>query len=171
MGTTATVGGKKVFNPSETITLTDVVAYENLVPGQTYELVGTVMNRNTGETFKNGDNVVTSTVRFTPTEANGEVTVTFTFNGSSLKQDDKLVVIERIYLVTTSVNESGSETEITTLIITHENLTDDNQTVTVEEVPKTGDTRTTLGYILVTVSAVTVLAGSTILLRKAKKEE
>ena len=171
MGTTATVGGKKVFNPSETITLTDVVAYENLVPGQTYELVGTVMNRNTGETFKNGDNVVTSTVRFTPTEANGEVTVTFTFNGSSLKQDDKLVVFERIYLVTTSVNDSGSETEITTLIITHENLTDDNQTVTVEEVPKTGDTRTTLGYILVTVSAVTVLAGSTILLRKAKKEE
>lgn len=165
MGTTATVGGDKVFNPSDSIELNDVVAYENLVPGQTYEVVGVLMNRSTGEMF----NGITSSTRFVPDIPNGEVTVTFTFNGSSLQQNDQLVVFERLYLVTASNDE-----EITTLIITHENLTDDDQTVTVEIppiippfIPSTGE----VGSEKVIIGVCAVLMGGVIALIILKRKE
>ena len=172
MGTTATVDGRKVFNPSETVTLNDVVAYENLVPGQTYELVGTLMNRNTGEVFRNGDNAVTSTVRFTPNEANGEVTVTFTFNGTSLNNNDKLVVFERLYLVSTAVDDNGNQTEITTIIITHENINDDNQTVTIEKraTPSTGEV-VSMVLPAIGISLLTVGTGIAVFYFVRRKEE
>lgn len=165
MGTTATVGGDKVFNPSDSIELNDVVAYENLIPGQTYEVVGVLMNRSTGEVFSG----ITSSTRFVPDIPNGEVTVTFTFNGSSLQQNDQLVVFERLYLITAANDE-----EITTLIITHENLTDDDQTVTVEVppiippfIPSTGE----VGSEKVIIGVCAVLMGGVIALIILKRKE
>jgi hypothetical protein len=69
------------------VTITDEVVYQNLVPGKEYELVGTLMDRETGEavTGRGRREAVTAT-----TKAHAGVrrpappTVTFSFDGSDL---------------------------------------------------------------------------------------
>ncbi|SEW38053.1 LPXTG-motif cell wall anchor domain-containing protein [Ruminococcaceae bacterium KH2T8] len=135
IGTTATVNGEKIFNPSDTITLTDTVSYENLVPGRDYELRGQLMT-SAGVPFTCDGNPVISVLRFTPETADGTVDVTFTFSGKDLRDGDRIVVFEQLYLVQTIIGANGERTEETVLITTHEDINDEGQTVTVS-VPTT----------------------------------
>ncbi len=82
---TDTASGTNVSNHDSIITIEDVVTYENLIPGKEYVLTGTLMDKSTGKALKddNGDKV-TESVAFTPDTADGEVTVTFTFDGVTL---------------------------------------------------------------------------------------
>lgn len=155
--TTATVNGEKTFAPSESITLTDTVSYTNLVPGRTYELRGTLMT-SAGMVFAPEGTAATASIRFTPETADGSVDVTFTFNGKDLKAGDKLVVFEQLYLVNTLIGPNGATSEEMYLLTTHEDLSDEGQTVTVVDkpngpgVPSTGEESslsTTLGLISV----------------------
>ena len=171
MGTTATVDGKKIFTPTDTITLTDVVAYENLVPDETYELRGTVMVKGTGEALKANGMDVVSVIRFTPTEASGTVSVTFVFTGENLTNGEELVVFEDLYLVHVAMNDNGELEETTTLILTHEDLTDTDQTVTVSIPPKTGDLYKESLWIAIAVISILTLAGVAFATTKLKKKE
>lgn len=130
--TTATINGKKEVTAKGEITIDDVVEYKHLVPGKEYKIVGTLMDKSTGKPFMVKGKEITSTVKFVPDKANGKVEVTFTFDGSAIKKDTKLVVFETLYC-------NGVE------LTAHADINDDGQTVTIKPYiphnPKTGDER------------------------------
>ena len=166
--TAAAVNGRHEFYPEEEIILIDSVSYENLIPGKTYELKGTLMKED-GSAFEVDGTTLESTVRFVPETADGAVEVVFKFNAGSLKPSDKLVAFEKLYLVGTRENES----EKLTLITTHEDLTDEGQTVTVIEkpkVPKTGDTGSSKNLLL-GLASVAVGGAIAFLVIKKKKDK
>lgn len=130
--TTATVNDKKEVIAKGEITIKDTVEYKHLVPNTEYVIKGTLMDKSTGKPFKVKGKEITSTVKFVPDKANGKVEVTFTFDGSAIKKDTKLVVFETLY-------RDGVE------LTAHADINDDGQTVTIKPYiphnPKTGDER------------------------------
>ena len=137
IGTTA-VYGDVDYNEgmaSESVTIKDTVSYTNLTVGKEYELVGVLMDKSTGTALTVGNTTnatadeavssnVTSSVKFTPTEANGSVDVTFTFDASALA-GKSVVVFETLN------NAKGIK------VAEHNDLDDDNQTI---HFPKIGTT-------------------------------
>ena len=127
--TTASVDGKKEITTGGKVTIEDVVSYTNLIPGTEYILRGTLMNKATGEVFVVNGQTITSEIKFTPKDRNGEVKVTFVFDASGITTSTKLVVFEGLY---------RDDVEITT----HTDIEDQDQTVTITpppDIPKTGD--------------------------------
>ena len=129
--TTATIDGKKEFTANGDVTIDDVVSYKHLVPGKEYTVKGILMDKATGKPFLVDGKEVNSEVTFTPETADGEVTVSFTFDGSVITADTEIVVFETLY---------HDETEIAV----HADIDDKDQTVTIHpqpepEKPQTGD--------------------------------
>ena len=143
--TTATVDGEKEVDPLEKITLTDTVTYSNLTPGKTYTVKGVLMDKSTGKKLLVDGKEVTAEATFTPEKPEGDVTVTFKFDGSKITAKTNLVVFETLY-------RDGKE------IAAHTDINDEGQTLTLTtqkpktptpDVPKTGDDRSiTLPLIL-----------------------
>ena len=131
LGTTATIDGKKEFTVNGDITIDDVVSYKHLTAGKEYTIKGVLMDKSMGKQFLVGGKEVCSEVTFTPETADGEVTVSFTFDGSVITADTEIVVFEALY-------HEGTE------IAVHADIEDENQTVTIHpqpepEKPQTGD--------------------------------
>jgi LPXTG-motif cell wall-anchored protein len=119
IGTTATDAEDRSHEAAADgdVTITDEVVYENLVPGKEYELVGTLMDRETGEAVTGADGrAVTSTTRLTPESGSGTAEVTFSFDGSALA-GRTVVAFETLSL-------GGRE------YAAHADLSDQGQTVT-----------------------------------------
>ncbi len=104
------------------VTIIDTVKYKNFTPGKAYRLVGTLMDKDTGEPVLVSGKPVTSEKEFTPRDEDGTVDVTFTFDGSSLSGTD-VVVFEKAYDIET-------DTEITS----HEDINDEGQTVSIPKI-------------------------------------
>ena len=137
LGTTATIDGKKEFTANGDITIDDVVSYKNLTVGKEYTVSGVLMDKSTGKAFLVDGKEVCSEVTFTPETADGEVTVSFTFDGSVITKETEIVVFETLY---------RDETEIAV----HADIEDKDQTVTIHpqpkpEKPQTGD-NSNLGF-------------------------
>lgn len=137
LGTTATIDGKKEFTANGDITIDDVVSYKNLTAGKEYTVSGVLMDKSTGKAFLVDGKKVCSEVTFTPETADGEVTVSFTFDGSVITKDTEIVVFETLH---------RDETEIAV----HADIEDKDQTVTIHpqpepEKPQTGD-NSNLGF-------------------------
>ena len=131
LGTTATIDGKKEFTVNGDITIDDVVSYKHLIPGKKYIIKGILMDKRTGKAFLVDGKEVCSEITFTPETADGEVTISFTFDGSVINKDTEIVVFETLY-------RDGTE------IAVHADIDDKNQTVTIHpqpepEKPQTGD--------------------------------
>lgn len=97
LGTTATIDGKKEFTANGDITIDDVVSYKNLTAGKEYTISGVLMDKSTGKAFLVDGKEIRSEVTFTPETADGEVTVSFTFDGSVITKDTEIVVFETLY--------------------------------------------------------------------------
>lgn len=139
IGTKASVDGKKEFTANGDITIDDVVSYKNLTVGKEYTVSGVLMDKSTGKAFLVDGKEVSSEVTFTPETADGEVTVSFTFDGSAITKDTEIVVFETLY-------RDGKE------IAVHADIDDKNQTVTIHpqpepEKPQTGD-NSNLGFYI-----------------------
>ena len=126
--TTATIGGKKEATAAGTITIEDVVNYENLIPGKEYTVFGELMDKATGKSFLVDGKPVTAEATFTPEKSSGEVKVEFTFNAAGITEKTDIVVFEAVY------HEK-------VLLAVHADIEDVGQTVTITppETPKTGD--------------------------------
>lgn len=106
-----------------TRTLTDVVTYTNLEPGKEYEVVGTLMDKETGKPMLDGaGKEITSTTKFTPETANGSVEVAFEVD-AALFAGKTTVAFEELF-------HDGKSITI------HADITDDNQTITFGPGPK-----------------------------------
>lgn len=139
LGTTATIDGKKEFTANGDITIDDVVSYKNLTVGKEYTVSGVLMDKSTGKQFLVYGKEVCSEVTFTPETADGEVTVSFTFDGSAITKNTEIVAFETLY-------REGTE------IAVHADIEDENQTVTIHpqpepEKPQTGD-NSNLGFYI-----------------------
>lgn len=118
LGTTATIDGKKEFTVNGDITIDDVVSYKHLTAGKEYTIKGVLMDKSTGKQFLVYGKEVCSEVTFTPETADGEVTVSFTFDGSVITKETEIVAFETLY-------HEGTE------IAVHADIEDENQTVTI----------------------------------------
>ena len=131
IGTKASIDGKKEFTANGDITIDDVVSYKHLTAGKEYTIKGVLMDKSTGKQFLVYGKEVCSEVTFTPETADGEVTVSFTFDGFAITKNTEVVVFETLY---------RDETEIAV----HADIDDKDQTVTIHpqpepEKPQTGD--------------------------------
>ena len=121
--------GAHVALADESVTIVDTVSYQNLLPGETYQLVGTLMDKSTGEPVTGADgNAVSATAELSPESPDGEATLELAFDATSLAGHD-VVVFERLYLGEAEVAE-------------HADIEDEGQTVTL---PKIGTTATANG--------------------------
>ena len=130
IGTTASVNGKKEnITPSKTIKLTDRIKYKGLGKGQKYVAKGILMDKATGKPVLDpAGKEVTAEKEFTSLIGTGWVNVTFEFDATNLYGKDT-VVFEKVYDV------NGH------LVAKHEDITDEDQTVTWEK-PSIGTTLT-----------------------------
>ena len=159
--TTATVNGKKEAVAKGEITIKDTVEYKHLVPNTEYVIKGTLTDKSTGKPFKVKGKEITSAVKFVPDKANGKVEVTFTFDGSAIKKDTKLVVFE-------TLSRDGVE------LTAHADINDDGQTVTIKvpelENPKTGDERNINKILGIAGASLVGIAGCVYFFIKRKKK-
>ena len=127
IGTTAVDGadGDKNVATDDKATVTDRVAYKNLIPGKEYTVKGTLHIKKTDDEGKVTEEIlkvdgkpVTAETTFTPESAEGTVDVTFTFDSLSLKDKTHLVAFE-------SLEHDGHE------LATHADIEDEGQTVTI----------------------------------------
>ena len=127
IGTTAVDGadGDKNVATDDKATVTDRVAYKNLIPGKEYTVKGTLHIKKTDDEGKVTEEIlkvdgkpVTAETTFTPESAEGTVDVTFTFDSLSLKDKTHLVAFE-------SLEHDGHE------LASHADIEDEGQTVTV----------------------------------------
>lgn len=161
--TTAAIDGKKEFTVNGDVTIDDVVSYKPLVPGKEYTIKGVLMDKSTGKQFLVDGKEVCSEVTFTPETADGEVTVSFTFDGSVITKETEIVVFETLY-------REGTE------IAGHADIEDENQTVTIHpqpepEKPQTGDDSNIGFYIGLGSVAVGGLIAFLIIKFKKKDED
>lgn len=116
--------GDKEVTADGKATIVDTVKYTGLVPGTEYELQGTLMDAETGEALKGADGKdITASAKFAPQAKDGTQDVTFTFDASALG-GAKTVVFEKLFV-------DG------TLIGSHEDPTDKDQTVEISPSLKT----------------------------------
>ena len=163
LGTTATIDGKKEFTVNGDITIDDVVSYKHLTAGKEYTIKGVLMDKSTGKQSLVDGKEVSSEVTFTPETADGEVTVSFTFDGSVITKDTEIVVFETLY-------RDGTE------IAVHTDIDDKDQTVTIHpqpepEKPQTGDDSNIGFYIGLGSVAVGGLIAFLIIKFKKKDED
>ncbi|WP_461186414.1 VaFE repeat-containing surface-anchored protein [Trueperella pyogenes] len=115
--------GDKLVTGTE-ITVVDEVAYEGLVPGTEYELKATLVDAETGEPVMVEDGLVekqvTGSATFTPDEADGTQAVEIAFDGTGLG-GKSLVVFEKLFAADVQ-------------LASHEDPSDEGQTVTVAEI-------------------------------------
>ena len=118
--------GDKLVTGTE-ISVVDEVAYEGLVPGTEYELQATLIDSETSEPVivKDGllEKQVTGTATFTPEEADGAQLVELSFDGTDLG-GKSLVVYEKLFAADVQ-------------LASHEDPSDEGQTVTVVEIGTT----------------------------------
>lgn len=139
IGTKASIDGKKEFTANGDITIDDVVSYKNLTTGKEYKIIGVLMDKSTGKVFLVDGKEIRSEVTFTPETSDGDVTVSFTLDGSAITKDTEIVVFETLY---------RDKTEIAV----HADIDDKDQTVTIHpqpepEKPQTGD-NSNLGFYI-----------------------
>ena len=119
--------GDHAISPGE-VKLVDTVEYRGLVPGGSYRLEGTLVDKATGDPVKDASGKeVTASAEFEAGGASGKAEVTFEFDASKLAGGTSAVAFERLY---------GAEGN---LVASHEDVGDADQTVSVEK-PKSPGT-------------------------------
>lgn len=135
----------------KTITLTDTVAYKNLIPGNEYTMTGTLHVKgisllgdvNDGGEMKDGNGEVKSEVTFTPETADGTVDIVFTFDATGLDGQD-VVAFEEL-------SRDGI------LIASHADINDEGQTVHFAEVATTAVDKTTGNHMTAEGETITIV--------------
>ena len=90
--------GTRMAVAAEGVSLVDTVSWSGLMPGETYTLVGTLMDRETGEALAGADGQpVTAAAEFAAEAASGTAAVTFAVDASALA-GRTVVAFERLEL-------------------------------------------------------------------------
>ena len=133
--------GKKEVTEKKEITITDKVAYQDLIIGKEYTIKGKLMDKTTGKPLVINGKEVTAEKKFIAKEKSGFEELTFTFDGIGLG-GKTVVVFEDVY-------EDGK------LIGTHSDINDLGQSIKIikKDTPKTGDKENYMYYLLGLIAA------------------
>lgn len=134
IGTTAKDNKTKedISYAEKEVTIVDTVKYTNLVPGKSYVMEGTLMNKETGKALEVNGKTITASKAFTPNSADGSVDIAFTFDGSALA-GKTVVAFEDL-----KVNKIS--------VATHADIKDENQSVHFPQIKTTAkDSETKIG--------------------------
>ena len=158
IGTTASEKetGKKEITVGKKVTIVDIVKYKGLIAGSKYTVKGVLMDKKTGKPLTVNGKEITAEKTFTAKKANGTVSLEFTFDASTMGNQE-IVVFESLYY-------NGRE------IAAHADIKDKAQTVKIVKAnspitttgtttgnsaatnsPKTGDATNILFYILLVI--------------------
>ena len=77
--------GSQMAKPDDKVTIVDTVEFEGLKKGVEYRVIGTLMNKETGEALEINGKPVTSETTFTAKKSTGSVEVEFTFDATGLE--------------------------------------------------------------------------------------
>ena len=103
------------MHTSKSVTIQDKVEYKDLQVGKEYTLKGKLMNKETNKPLVVNGKEVTAETKFTPKEANGSITLDFTFDATGLEEKE-VVVFEELL-------KDGK------VVTTHADINDKGQTV------------------------------------------
>ena len=123
IGTTSTANDTEehVTGAHEEVTITDVVAYENLLTdGREYTVSGYLVDKENGNSITIDGEQITAETTFVPEETSGEVEIVFTFDGSALA-GTTVVAFE-------TVTYKGIEVAV------HADINDEGQTVYIPDI-------------------------------------
>lgn len=153
--------GDKQATADDKVTIVDKVDYTNLIPGQTYKVEGTLMDKETGTAILVAGKEVKTQAEFKAEDRNGSVLVAFTFDASKLGGKD-VVVFEKLY------GADGKE------LANHEDINDEGQTVKLVKVPVKGRGKVQTGdnllmYALIGGGVVLLGVGGYLVFKKKKK--
>ena len=109
--------GLQVIDPLAVVTITDAVAYHDLIVGKTYTVNGILMDKATEQPVLVGDEEVTSMLTFVAESTDGTVNLDFIFDARALRGKE-VVVFEDLF-------RDG------VLLASHADITDEGQTVRV----------------------------------------
>lgn len=147
--------GKKEVTEKKEITITDKVAYQDLIIGKEYTIKGKLMDKTTGKPLLINGKEVSAEKKFIAKEKSGFEELTFTFDGTGLG-GKTVVVFEDVY-------EDGK------LIGTHSDINDEGQSIKIikKDTPKTGDKENYIYYVLGLLAAGGIV--TYIRIKRAKK--
>ena len=124
-------------------TVLDEVFYTNLIPGKEYTVSGKLMVKETGEPLTIDGKEVTAEKTFVAEEADGSIILEFTFDSSALA-GKKIVAFEDVTYEGISIG-------------THEDLTDEDQTISYPEIHTTAADQTSGSKTMTLGSSVTLV--------------
>ncbi len=183
IGTKAAAGAVKRKDGTIEFTVTDTVAYENLITGYTYTVSGILMDKETGEKLLTAEgNEVTAETEFTPETSDGSVEVVFIFDGTGLIGKEAVVFEELAVDGYIIADHKDPEDEDQTVTLNFEEKPSENkpaenkpaeetpaeETVITTEMPKTGDIRSG-GLILLFAAGTALLIAAAA--RKSRREK
>lgn len=144
------VTGIHLSNAGDDVKVKDTVTYKNLIPGLTYRVAGTVMDKDSKKPLQNDGRDITAEAEFTPETADGTVDVEFTFSAKEFA-GKTMVLFEKLYLVQNKTDNTSDKVEVDNednapadnsevkevLIAVHEDYSDENQTICVPQIKTT----------------------------------
>lgn len=116
IGTTATANGAHETLARGKLTINDEVSYRNLMPGESYQLTGTLMDAQSGEPVLLNGKPVRTQQDFQPKDGSGTISVSFDINDASALAGKRVVAFEKL-------TQKGTD------IACHEDLNDAAQTI------------------------------------------
>lgn len=151
----------KVLPLDKDVVIEDLVRY-CVLPGYKYKIHGVLMDKSTGNGVLVNSESVEQSVIIEPEEPCGEVVMEYPINTAGLGGRE-LVIFETLYLVEDGGSEEGDET-IETEIISHKDLSNEEETVRVElPTPDTGYVTKSNDAGTTSYDSVTFIGGATIL--------
>ena len=115
--------GSHMGERSEKAVIIDTVSYSNVIPGKTYTLTGTLMNKATGKPIEQNGQEVTISFEFKPEAADGIAQMTFEVD-STVLAGETVVVFEELH-------RNG------VLVGCHADITDEGQSIYFPEISTT----------------------------------
>lgn len=108
---------KHIGKADNEMTLVDTVMYDNLLPGEEYTVVGTLMDQDSKKPIQINGEELTATITFTADTASGSADVTFTFDASSFAGKTVVAYEKLMYLGTTvaehaDISDKGQSVQI-----------------------------------------------------------
>ncbi len=102
----------KEMHTSKSVTIQDKVEYKDLQVGKEYTLKGKLMDKKTNKPLVVNGKEVTAETKFTSKEANGSITLDFTFDATGLEEKEVVVFEEllkdgKVVTTHTDINDKG----------------------------------------------------------------
>lgn len=135
------------------ITIIDTVAYEGLIPGQSYTLKGVLMDKTTGEPLLINNKQITAEKIFIPEKSSGTAEMEFSFD-ATFAAGKEAVVFEHLYVqgievaAHTDINDKNQTVKITTL---------ETPTIAGATPVKTGDSTPILGICVLLIFGIVIV--------------